>query len=397
MVEESKNNSNTNTIATINWNNIINHDTRSIDDADLGKVKGLYEPFIVIERGTINKEKLYIPKSLIERYSANILYLSITEQEAKDTYTQESPPSEDEIKQIETITENRILASRRNNIEIAERQQEGVEAEKQRQLPRTEEDEIAKKLKQAANELKDLLISGAKVAKEKIKEGKDITREKIKEQQDAAEQRKAENDAEEISKMGNLALQFSTSFDDIMSEISLTRTYAEQEHIYKGFIRLVQLQRKLLVARKELAAKLKDSVDKPLLIIKNNNDIKQPQLTQDKQNQLNKKSELLLPQPQPQLPKTINTVKEEKIKKSKPQIKIAAKKDLNREVTHDEQLPAMSSQPSSLSSGAAAESSPTEIPSTEIYSTKREREGEGPVIEKGKLVKEKGRSTNKNN
>ncbi len=52
-------NSNNNTITTINWNDIINHDTRSIDDGDLGKVKGLYEPFIVIERGTINKEKIH--------------------------------------------------------------------------------------------------------------------------------------------------------------------------------------------------------------------------------------------------------------------------------------------------------------------------------------------------
>ena len=91
--------------------------------------------------------------------------------------------------------------------------------------------------------------------------------------------------------MGDLALQFSTSFDDILSEISLTRTYAEQEQIYKGFIRLIQLQRKLLVARKELASKLKDSVHEPILII-NNNNIKQPQLTQAKQNQLNNASEL---------------------------------------------------------------------------------------------------------
>jgi hypothetical protein len=82
--EENKNN---NTITTINWNDIINQDTRSIDDADLGRVKGLYEPFIVIEKGTINKEKIYIPKSLIEKYSGNVLYLSITEQEAKDIYT----------------------------------------------------------------------------------------------------------------------------------------------------------------------------------------------------------------------------------------------------------------------------------------------------------------------
>ena len=299
-------NSNNNTITTINWNDIINQDTRSIDDADLGKVKGLYEPFIVIERGTINKEKLYIPKSLIKKYSANVLYLSITEQEAKDTYTRESPPSEDEIKQMETITENRIVASRRNNLEITEKQGAG-QVEKQLQLqlqhPKSEEDEIGKKLKQAASELKDLLISGAKVAKEKIKEGKDITQEKIKEQQDAAEERKAENDAEEISKMGDLALQFSTSFDDILSEISLTRTYAEQEQIYKGFLRLLQLQRKLLVARKELASKLKDSVHEP--IIHQQQRYKQPQLTQRKQKQLNNASEL--PMPQSQLPETIST------------------------------------------------------------------------------------------
>jgi hypothetical protein len=227
-------NTNNNTIATINWYDIINQDTRSIDDVYLGKVKGLYEPLIVIEKGTINKEKLYIPKSVIEKYSANVLYLGITEQEAKDIYTRESPPSADEIKQIETITENRILASRRNNIETTEQQK--AEVKKQRQHPKSEEEEIIKKLKQAASELKDLLISGAKVAKEKINEGKDITQEKIKEQREAAEERKAENDAKKISKMGDLALQFSTSFDDILSEISLTRTYAEQEQIYKGFL-----------------------------------------------------------------------------------------------------------------------------------------------------------------
>jgi len=324
--ENNNNNNNTNTnnntIATINWYDIINQDTRSLDDVYLGKVKGLYEPLIVIEKGTINKEKLYIPKSVIEKYSANILYLGITEQEAKNIYTRESPPSADEIKQIETITENRILASRRNNIETTEQQK--AEVKKQRQHPKSEEEEIIKKLKQAASELKDLLISGAKVAKEKINEGKDITQEKIKEQREAAEERKAENDAKKISKMGDLALQFSTSFDDILSEISLTRTYAEQEQIYKGFIRLIQMQRKLLVARKELATKLKDSVHEPILI--NNNDIKQPELTQDTQNQLNKTSEL--PMPQPQLPKTISTAEEEEEKiKSKPRIKMVTKKD----------------------------------------------------------------------
>ena len=128
-------------------------------------------------------------------------------------------------------------------------------------MPRIDKEEITKKLIHSANKLKKILVSVAKIAKEKIEEVKDVAEEKIKEQQED-EERKAENDAKKISKMGDLALQFSSSFDNIVSEISLTRTYAEQEQIYKGFIRLLGLQRELLVARKKLAAKLKDSVQR---------------------------------------------------------------------------------------------------------------------------------------
>ena len=183
MAADRDNDNNDKTVVTINWNEVINQDTRSIDDADLGKVKGLYEPFMVIEKGTINKEKLYIPKSLIEKYFAGVLYLRITEQEAKDNYTRESPPTEEEIKQIETITENRIMASRRGNIEIMEQEgaeEEEGEEEEQRLHPKSEEEEIIKKLKHAASELKDILVSGAKVAKEKIRGRKRCCRRKDK-------------------------------------------------------------------------------------------------------------------------------------------------------------------------------------------------------------------------
>jgi len=297
-----------NTIATINWNDVIKQDTRSIDDVDLGKVKGLFEPFIITERGTINKEKFYIPKSLIEKYNAGVLYFGITEQEAKDTYMRESPPTEDEIKRIEAITEKRVMASRRNMKIAKEKEEEGQQRPKTEgkkmmvvketkklkeklavaattttstsiSTPEIDEQEIIKKIKQAASELKDVILSGAKVAKEKIKEGKDITEEKIKEQQEAAQERKAEKDAENISKMGDLAVQFSSSFDNIVSEISSTKTYVEQEQIYKGFIKLVEQQRELLVARKDLAARLKGSVQEPIAL---NNKIKQPQLTEGK-------------------------------------------------------------------------------------------------------------------
>jgi hypothetical protein len=356
-IPDNNNNNSASKVSDINWNNIIKQDTRSVDNIDLGKVKGLFEPFIVIERGTISKEKFYIPKSLIDKYDADVLYLNITEQQAKDIYMRESPPTEDEIKRIESITEKRVMGSK-ENMEIAEQRGAG-EREEERHYPKTEEkkmiedkkskelkeklaataekatsistpeideEEIIKKLKQAASELKDLILSGAKVAKEKIKEGKDITEEKIKEQQEAAEERKAEKDAEKISKMGDLAVQFSSSFDDIVSEISSTTTYAEQEQIYKGFIKLLEQQHELLVARKDLAAKLKDSVQQEPIAL--NNKIKQPQLTegrqrQQQQKQLPKASEL--PMPEPQLPEIISTTtttgaansEEEKIKSAK--------------------------------------------------------------------------------
>ena len=68
MRTHDKDNNNYDNNTTIYWNDIIKHDARSIDDADLGKVQGLYEPFVVTEKGNINKEKFYIPKSLFEKY-----------------------------------------------------------------------------------------------------------------------------------------------------------------------------------------------------------------------------------------------------------------------------------------------------------------------------------------
>jgi hypothetical protein len=416
---------NNNISSTINWNDIIKHDTRSVDNADLGKVKGLFEPFVVTERGTISKEKFYIPKSLIEKYDSDVLYFNITEQEAKDIYMHESPPTEDEVKHIESITEKRGVGSR-GDIEGAEqagggegKQQQPKTEEKKMMVvkntkelkeklattstsistPEIDEEEIIKKVKQAASELKDILLSGAKVAKEKIKEGKDIAEEKIKEQQEAAEERKAEKDAENISKMGDLAVQFSSSFDDIVSEISSTKTYAEQEQIYKGFIKLVEQQRELLVARRDLAARLKGSVQQEPIAI-NSNKIKQPQLTgrkkQQQQKPLSKASELPMPEPQlPEIISTAATTEEEKIK-SKPQIKTAAKKELHTEEIADRESPSLSSSSdTTITSTTTAESSSTEVPSAKISSGKRE--GKATATDKRKLAKEKKMNKNKKN
>jgi nitrous oxide reductase len=164
---------------------------------------------IITERGTINKEKFYIPKDLIEGYNGEVLYFNITEQEAKDICMQNTPPSEDQAKQIvQTITERRSVAYKKEGKEeresktkekmivVTAKEKKKDKKQQLKKISKTnglsrlevgEEEEIVEKMKIAASDLKDIIVSGAKVAKEKIKERQEIAAEK-----------KADRDAEDI-------------------------------------------------------------------------------------------------------------------------------------------------------------------------------------------------------
>jgi hypothetical protein len=320
----------------INWNTIVGQEARSIgDNADLGKVQGLFEPFIVTERGTINKEKFYIPKSLIKRYTDEILFFDITEQQAKDYCMRTTPPSEYEEKGIvKIISDARSIeeeqTKKEEGITRTDTQIVSVEGEIQGSRSKTSlsrvdinGEEIANKLKAAVNEFKDLVISGTKVAKQKIKQT-----------QETLEEEKAKRDAEKISKMGGLASQFTNSFDDILSEIK-TKTYEEQEQIYKGFIKLIEQQRDLLIARRDLAAKLKDSIQKPVVGITNySTTTEKHSLIGEKQQQLGVLKEPELPSSQePQLPEIIAATSAEDESKTKAQIITAAQEEPSEQIT----------------------------------------------------------------
>ena len=363
IMQSDKDNNNT----SVNWNYIVNQEARTVDnDADLGKIKGLFDQFIVTERGAINKEKFYLPRSLLKNYDGEILYFNMTEQEAKDAFMRDVPPSDEEIKYLQSITE-RLIASRkdlaerlvatakvdneeeiipgearpRKNEELVKMKQEQQQLQQQENeqqlnadrkynnnkvagvikkgeelkenlaatatsatkhisMPKYREEEIIKKIKLAASEFTHIVVSGAKAAKSGAKAAK----QKIEERQELEAEKQAHRDAEKISKMGGLATQLTNSFDNILFEIE-TRSYAEQEQIYKGLLKLMNQQRKLVKARRDLATKLKGSVDKPVvnetrkeaeehsILARNEED-------QNKQKQLPKEPEL--PMPEPQLP-----------------------------------------------------------------------------------------------
>jgi uncharacterized protein (TIGR02271 family) len=72
------------------WNEVIKKEARGQNDADLGEVLEVKDDIVVTERGTLNKEKFYLPKSIPHGFNGHTLLFDITEEEAKEKFTNES-------------------------------------------------------------------------------------------------------------------------------------------------------------------------------------------------------------------------------------------------------------------------------------------------------------------
>lgn len=68
------------------WNEVIKKEAKGLNDADLGEVQEVNENYIITQRGTISKEKFYLPKSIPHGYNGRILLLHITEEEAEEKF-----------------------------------------------------------------------------------------------------------------------------------------------------------------------------------------------------------------------------------------------------------------------------------------------------------------------
>src|ERR1051325_4819239 len=72
------------------WNEVIKKEARGRNDADLGEVMEVKDDIVVTERGTLNKEKFYLPKSIPHGFNGHTLLFDITEEEAKERFTNEA-------------------------------------------------------------------------------------------------------------------------------------------------------------------------------------------------------------------------------------------------------------------------------------------------------------------
>jgi hypothetical protein len=246
----------------IEWKEVKKKQARGINGIDLGIVKEVGQTYVVTERTGANNEKFYIPKYLAGGYDDNVLRFTVTEEEARNTFMKDilSPAAENSVRKSGAFKEGKgekgksgVYSIIKKEQQLAKRPRDTTLRVSAQQNYSIYEQEIINKAKLAANELKEIILAITKMAENKIREVRDASTEK-----------QARVDAEQISKMGDLATQFTKSFEDILSEIR-TKKYEEQEQIYRGFLKLMEQHRKLLITRQNQSTKLNDSVLKPVI------------------------------------------------------------------------------------------------------------------------------------
>ena len=77
-------NNSTNNTDEYSQEEIVKKEARGLgDDTDFGEVQEISGEYIITQRGTVDKERYYIPKKLMERFDGETVYFKITKDESK--------------------------------------------------------------------------------------------------------------------------------------------------------------------------------------------------------------------------------------------------------------------------------------------------------------------------
>ncbi len=81
---------------SIVWDDIIKKEARgAVDDSDFGEVQELGQHYVLTQKGTISKQKYYVPKYLVQGYDGNTLWFDASESDLEG-WKGDSPPEYDE-------------------------------------------------------------------------------------------------------------------------------------------------------------------------------------------------------------------------------------------------------------------------------------------------------------
>ena len=136
--------------SSIDWNDVLKKEARGSGNEDLGEVQEVTGNYVLVQRGTINKEKFYIPRDLAESYDGNVLRFRVSEEDAKLRFLRDSPPSmqtrdsgttrEAEQETTVPLTEERLNVSKRESAKEATITKKPVTETKTVEVPVTHEE-----------------------------------------------------------------------------------------------------------------------------------------------------------------------------------------------------------------------------------------------------------------
>ena len=89
---------------TVLWNMLKGKKVKTNDGKNVGEIKEISQNFLRIEKGTISKDKYWIPKYLADAYDGKSLWLLVSEEHLLQRYLYgEEPPAEQYTKDFETF------------------------------------------------------------------------------------------------------------------------------------------------------------------------------------------------------------------------------------------------------------------------------------------------------
>ena len=86
------------------WESLKGKKVKTTDGEELGEIKEITQNHFLVERGTFNKEKNWIPKYVADAYDGKVLWLLVTKDDFIKSYVHgEEPPAQQYMRDFETF------------------------------------------------------------------------------------------------------------------------------------------------------------------------------------------------------------------------------------------------------------------------------------------------------
>ena len=143
-----------NTSESISWENVNKKEARgAADDSDFGEVQELGQNYVLTQKGTLSKQKYYIPKYLVQGFDGDTLWFNASESDLEgwkrdsapdyNEYTQYKKTEQEVPSDIETripLIEERLNVSKRTSTSETTIKKKPVTETKTTEVPVTHEE-----------------------------------------------------------------------------------------------------------------------------------------------------------------------------------------------------------------------------------------------------------------